>query len=114
MLNTVNRSSVFLLLCFVINIFTVPSLTALAADAGSVSSVLTSDDPGSTFAGLCPNGSPYRIFSYQLDIDGLTQSFYDYEGPAGKGTIRTGIPSEKMVVRVCHENADLREGPNVD
>jgi hypothetical protein len=66
------------------------------------------------FAGGCPNGNKYRIYSYQMEVDGLTQSFYDYEGPAGKDTVRTNAQPKKMATRVCHELADIGNGSRFD
>jgi hypothetical protein len=60
-----------------------------------VKPVLGNDEQEFTFAGDCPNGDKYRIFSYQIEVDGLTQSFYDFEGQAGKGTIRTNAQPKK-------------------
>jgi hypothetical protein len=49
-----------------------------------------------------------------MEVDGLTQSFYDYEGPAGKGTVRTNAQPKKMATRVCHELADISNGSRFD
>ena len=64
--------------------------------------------------GQCPNGDLYRIRAYQMDVDGLTHKFYDFDGPAGKGTIRTNASPKKIVVRVCHELADISNGSKFD
>lgn len=72
------------------------------------------DEQEFTFVGKCPNGNSYRIFSYQMTVDGLTKSFYDYEGPAGKGTVQTEAQPRKMAVRICHELADIRDGSKYD
>ncbi len=66
------------------------------------------------FTGRCPTGNTYRIHSYQMDVDGLTQAFYDYEGPAGKGTVRTNAPPKKMALRVCNAFADIADGSKYD
>jgi hypothetical protein len=76
--------------------------------------VLGNDEQEFIFAGTCPNGDKYRIFSYQMEVDGLTQSFYDFDGPAGKGTIRTNSEPRKMANRVCHELADISNGSRFD
>ena len=88
MLKNLNTSNVFLLLCFVANIATLPVLTASAELPHKKTYALQNDDTEFVFAGRCPSGEPYRFHSYQIEVDGLAQSFYDYEGPAGKGTIR--------------------------
>jgi hypothetical protein len=66
------------------------------------------------FAGHCPSGDAYRIFAYQLDVDGLSQSFYDYEWPAGMGTIQTNASPKKLVVRICHAQADINSDSKFD
>jgi hypothetical protein len=72
------------------------------------------DEETFTFAGRCPNGAPYRIVSYQMEVDGSLQSFYDYQGPAGEGAVRTNASPKKMVVRVCRELADITNGSRYD
>lgn len=59
------------------------------------------------FAGKCPNGESYRLFSYQVVVHGDAKSFYDYEGPAGRGQVRTNTPPKTMAVRVCRELAEI-------
>lgn len=105
-------SNFFLLSCISVSIATVPVLAALADE--NATSVIVNNDTEFVFAGRCPNGEPYRIFSYQMEIDGLTQSFYDYEGPSGKGTVRTNIQPKKMLVRLCNDLADINDGSKFD
>lgn len=59
------------------------------------------------FAGKCPNGENYRLFSYQMVVHGDAKSFYDYEGPVGRGQVRTNAPPKTMAVRVCRELAEI-------
>jgi len=54
------------------------------------------------------------MVSYQMEVDGLTQSFYDYQGPAGKGTVRTNAQPKKMLTRVCRNLADINDGSKFD
>lgn len=68
---------------------------------------LGNDENTFTFAGLCPNGETYRIFSYQKMVENVPQSFYDYEGPVGKGTVRTTASAKTMAVRVCRKLAEI-------
>ncbi len=51
-----------------------------APPSSAVGSKLGNDDITFTFAGHCPNGESYRIFSYQRVVGDIPQSFYDYEG----------------------------------
>jgi hypothetical protein len=107
------RFSAFLLACFFANIVALPNAVAWMTHA-QTQMPLGNDDATFTFAGRCPTGESYHIFSYQMDVDGLTQSFYDYEGPAGKGTVRTNAPPRKMVSRICHASADISNGSRYD
>lgn len=59
------------------------------------------------FAGTCPNGEPYRLVAYQKHVAGLSPSFYDYEGPAGKGTVQSDTDPKIMAVRVCRRLAEI-------
>ena len=72
------------------------------------------DEETFIFAGKCPDGASYRVVSYQMEVDGFLQSFYDYQGPAGKGTVRANASPQKMVVRVCRELADISNGSKYD
>ena len=114
MLSKLNRYNFFLLFCFIANVSALPAFSANPSVPDKSSGISTTDEQVFIFAGKCPNGNVYRIVSYQLDVDGLTKSFYDYEGPAGKGTVQTEIQPRKMVVRICHELADLRDGSKFD
>ena len=68
---------------------------------------LGNDEETFTFAGRCPNGDNYRLVSYQLDVLGTNQSFYAYEGPAGKGKVSTSASPKTMSVRVCRQLAEI-------
>lgn len=37
----------------------------------------------------------------------MTQSFYDYEGPNGKGTVQTETVPKVMAARVCRKMAEI-------
>jgi len=112
MIKNFKYPNLFLLCSLAANIATVPVLAAHTHESSTLA--IGNDDTEFVFAGRCPNQEPYRIFSYQMEIDGLTQSFYDYEGPAGKGTIRTSIQPRKMIIRLCHELADINGGSKFD
>ncbi len=79
----------------------------IASPAAAVGSKLGNDDTSFTFAGQCPNGESYRIFSYQRLVGNSPQSFYDYEGPVGKGTVRSDASPKTMSVRVCRKLAEI-------
>ncbi len=114
MLNSSTVSNIFLVCCLVANVVTFPSVMAEVNQYKDTSNALGNEEREFIFAGHCPNGEAYRIFAYQMDVDGLAQSFYDYEGPAGKGTVRTGVSPKKMALRVCHELADITDGSKYD
>lgn len=109
-----NRSSLIVIACLLVNVVTAPTVMATLNKTQSYQPKLGNDEQEFIFAGSCANGEKYRIFSYQTDVDGLTQSFYDFEGPAGKGTVRTNVQPKKMAVRVCHELADIENGSKFD
>ena len=66
-----------------------PHVSANVASTAKLQAPLGNDEDTFTFVGKCPNGNNYRIVSYQVDVSGTTQSFYDYEGPVGKGKVST-------------------------
>ena len=112
-----NQSAIphfFLLICLIANITIFPSVMAQSEPSNSFRRKLNSDEQEFIFVGRCPNGEGYRIFAYHADIDGLTQSFYDFDGPAGKGTVRTNSSPKKLAARVCHMSADIQDGSRFD
>ena len=108
------RSNLVLISFLVANFVTAPLVMASFDKNRQFKHSLGNDEQEFIFAGDCPNGDKYRIFSYQMEVNGLTQSFYDYEGPAGKGTVRTNAQPKKMATRVCHELADIGNGSRFD
>lgn len=68
---------------------------------------LGEDDNEFVFAGTCHNGESYRLFSYAKVVDGLAFWQHDYEGPAGKGSVRTRATPRTMAVRVCRKLAEI-------
>jgi len=66
------------------------------------------------FVGKCHDGRPYRLFLYQKSVNGLNLPFYDYEGPAGKGTVKTKAQPRVMAVRLCRESAEISDDPNLN
>jgi hypothetical protein len=82
---------------------------AMAATTGvsGPRTVLGNDDDTYVFMGRCPSGEIYRLVSYDKEVNGLKQSFYDYEGPAGKGTVKTKTAPRVMMSRVCLALAEI-------
>ena len=68
---------------------------------------LGNDEATFVFAGTCANNEPYRLVAYQKSVSGLSRSFYDYEGPNGKGTVQAETPPKVMAVRVCRKLAEI-------
>jgi hypothetical protein len=84
-----------------------PHVGANIASTATLQAPLGNDDDVFTFAGKCPNGDNYRLVSYQMDVSGTSQSFYDYEGPVGKGKVSTTASPKTMSVRVCRQLAEI-------
>jgi hypothetical protein len=80
---------------------------AKVASSLNLQTTLGNDEDTFTFVGQCPNGERYRLVSYQVNTVDSNQSFYDYEGPVGKGTVRTGASPKTMSVRVCRKLAEI-------
>ena len=77
------------------------------SNSHSTPTPLGNDDAEFVFAGRCPNGEKYRIFAYTQTFEGQPASFYDYEGPAGKGTVRSNTTPRTLAVRVCRKLAEI-------
>lgn len=80
---------------------------ATPSEATDVRKPLGNDDDTFIFMGRCPHGEVYRLLSYDKEVNGLKQSFYDYEGPAGKGTVKTKTEPRVMMSRVCLALAEI-------
>ncbi|WP_146183352.1 hypothetical protein [Limnohabitans sp. JirII-29] len=68
---------------------------------------LGNDEETFVFAGKCANGESYRLFSYKKYVHGLSQSYYDYDGPVGQGTVQSATAPKIMAVRICHKLAEI-------
>jgi hypothetical protein len=68
---------------------------------------LGNDEETFVFAGKCANGESYRLFSYKKYVRGLSQSYYDYDGPVGQGTVQSETAPKIMAVRICHKLAEI-------
>lgn len=62
---------------------------------------LGNDEQEFIFVGHCKGGANYKIISYEKNIDGVKQSFYDYSGPLGKDTVKSDLQPKEMVALVC-------------
>jgi hypothetical protein len=107
-------SRFFLITCLVANIAAFSAVFAMTDLSKTSPVAFGNDEKDFVVTGQCSNGNSYRVRTYQMDVDGLTQTFYDFDGPAGKGTIRTNASPKKIVVRVCHELADISNGSKFD
>jgi len=85
----------------------VPHVGANITSTSTLQATLGNDENTFTFVGKCPNGYNYRLVSYQMDVSGTPQSFYDYEGPVGKGKVSTTASPKTMSVRVCRQLAEI-------
>jgi hypothetical protein len=100
---------------FFIAILMVYTVTLSLANAGEAKAKHLQVQPGNNdtefiFAGRCMNGESYRIYSYEKNIDGAVKSFYDYEGPAGKGTVITSASPKTVAERICRHSAEIANG----
>jgi hypothetical protein len=94
-------------ICLLAGIALMPHVGAVIAATKMLPTTLGNDEDTFTFVGQCPNGDNYRLVSYQMDIAGTSQSYYDYEGPAGKGKVSTSASPKTMSVRVCRQLAEI-------
>lgn len=77
------------------------------SEAGVPEAALAQNAETYVFAGKCANGEPYRLVSYQKNISGSQQSYYDYNGPVGTGTVQSETDPKVMAVRICHKSAEI-------
>jgi hypothetical protein len=68
---------------------------------------LSNNEDTFVYAGQCFNGEPYRLFLYQKNIAGVPHAHYDYEGPAGTGTVQSESAPKVMKARVCRKDAEI-------
>jgi hypothetical protein len=92
----------------VMSVVALSSTSIASADAISPALTLGNEDTSFVFMGTCPNGAMYRLKAYEKWVDGTALSFYDYEGPAGQGTIHTKTPPKTIAARVCRALAEIR------
>lgn len=84
-------------------------ITALFSNSSVLAEVsgLGNNEETFVFAGRCASGESYRLVSYMRDVNGVSQSHYDYDGPVGKGTVRSETYPKVMAVRVCLQSAEI-------
>ena len=101
------KTGVVLGVCLLAAVALVPHVGAIIAPTTMAQTTLGNDEDTFTFVGQCPNGENYRLVSYPMGVAGISQSFYDYEGPAGKGKVSTDASPKTMSVRVCRQLAEI-------
>ena len=101
------KTGILLGVCLIAGMALAPHVGANIATTAKLQTTLGNDENTFTFAGKCPNGDSYRLVSYEMDVSGTPQSFYDYEGPAGKGKVSTTASPKTMSVRVCRQLAEI-------
>jgi len=101
------RSVLFLSACLIFNFAVAQSAVGSTGKAHVQRAALGNDETTFVFAGHCSSGETYRLVSYKMDVDGLSQSFYDYEGPVGKGSVKTETAPKVMAARVCRQFAEI-------
>jgi hypothetical protein len=84
------------------------SASTLFAQTISLSSTSGNDEETFVFMDRCPNGVMYRLKAYQKLVGGVVIPYYDYDGPAGQGTIQSQTPPKTIAVRVCRALAEIR------
>lgn len=83
------------------------SASVWAAKGESFNAALASDEDTFVFTGTCDSGEPYRLYAYQKIANGESRSFYDYEGPVGKGTVQSNTVPKVLAARVCRRFAEI-------
>lgn len=95
--------------CLLITSIILSNALAWKRDAGSANKILGNDEQIFVFMGRCADGAIYRLTAYEKELNGVSYSFYDYEGPAGKGTVKTETPPKTMAVRMCRALAEITD-----
>jgi hypothetical protein len=94
-------------LLFLMGLALINSSISLASSVDTTYAELGNDELDFVFMGKCPNGELYRLKSYQQSINGASVSFYDYQGPAGQGTVQTKTHPKTMAARICRALAEI-------
>lgn len=93
--------------CLYVGVTLMSGFSAWAAPTENTKSAFENNEETFVFAGKCSNDAAYRLFSYRKDLNGSTRSYYDYEGPVGKGTVLSETPPKVMAARVCRASAEI-------
>jgi len=101
------RSGLLIFACLIIHLAVAQSAVGSANKARAQPLQLGNDENTFVFSGRCSNGETYRLESYKMDVDGLSYSFYHYEGPVGKGTVKTETAPKVLAARVCRQFAEI-------
>jgi hypothetical protein len=109
--NQKSISTVFLSVALVFSSLPVTSTAMTQISVAKTEKILRNDDATFVFAGRCPNGQPYRLFAHETEIEGRVYTSYNYEGPVGKGTVKTRATPKTMAVRICRVMAEIVDDP---
>lgn len=114
MLKDVMYRILFLAFCIAASL-SVSHLSSAHAHASSeFSSPLGDDEHEFKFMGQCPNGAAYSLVAYERHVNGANTPFCDYEGPVGKGTVKSRVQPRVMAACICRELAEISDDPNLD
>ena len=92
---------------FFVSAFFLFNAAAWASNTERLNTNLDNNAEQLVFAGTCANNQPYRLVSYQKNVAGQSRSFYDYDGPNGKGTVQSETQPKVMAARVCIKLAEI-------
>ena len=75
--------------------------------ATKIEPLMGNDEEAFVFAGICPNGEPYRLYAYSKHVKGLSRPHFDYDGPVGIGTVQSNTAPKVMAARICRKQAEI-------
>ena len=102
-----SRSRLGDLACLLVSLILLSSAAVGATQSTRAPTLTENDEERFVFTGKCATDESYRLVSYRKKVSGLTHSFYDYDGPNGKGTVRSETPPKVMAARVCRRMAEI-------
>ena len=111
MQNKQSTKFLFLNVAFLSTCLTFMSVATAQVPTDKHTKITGNDDGTFVFAGRCPNGQPYRLFAHETEIEGRVYTSYNYEGPVGKGTVKTRATPKTMAVRICRVMAEIVDDP---
>ena len=80
---------------------------SVRAESLNIGAVIQDNQEDFVFSGHCFNGDSYRLHAFQRVNDGQKLSYYEYAGPAGKGTVQVDTSPRAMAQRVCLKSAEI-------